>query len=129
MQQSRVTELPNYVRIDVGDAPDAMAAHQSAAATCLHRGVSRVLLTSLDYQAQEVQEAVRCMIRMMALADEARSGMRIALVTRLASTAESYGSTCAFARGMGIEIRTFDNEKVAVEWLEGQGHDACMGDA
>jgi hypothetical protein len=117
VQQSRIIKLPNYVRVEVrGGAADVLEDFQQAAVTCVHK--RRVLLTSLDYQGLEVHEAVRSMIRMVALAGDAAVGTRIALITRLATTAAAYASLPAFARGTPVEIRLFDTEKEALEWLE-----------
>jgi hypothetical protein len=116
---SRITELPTYLRVEIGTGgpSEVMATYRATVITSLRKGLRRVLVTSLDFQPDEVHEAVRSSIRMLALAGPP-PGHRIALVARAPSTAAIYGSTAAMAQGLGLDVRHFDTEKQALEWLE-----------
>lgn len=118
MGKSRIAELPGYLRVELGTegASEVMAAYRAAAGICVTKGLSRVLLLSLDYQPSEVHEELRSTLRMIALAG-AQPQLRIALVARSPSTAQIYESTAAMAQGLGLDVRVFDTEKQAIAWL------------
>lgn len=119
MVQSRITELPSYLRVEVGTggSSEVMATYRAAAIACVRKSIRCVLVTSLDFQADEVHEAVQSTIRMIALAG-APDAPRIALVARAPSTAAIYSSTAAMAQRLGLDCRQFDTEKEAIAWLE-----------
>jgi hypothetical protein len=116
--KSRITEEAGYLRVEVGTGGSSAVMHtyREAAITCLKKNITRVLVTSLDYQADEVHEAIGSTLRAIALAG-APPGLRIALVARAPSTAAIYQWTAASAQRLGLDARHFDTEANALKWL------------
>lgn len=113
-----LVEAPGYVRVEFGyvTVTEISALFRALAVTCVERQVTRVLIIAGDDEPageRSLRNALTTMI-LAGIPDD----FRLALVTALPRTAQTYRNTQRDFNAAGIKARLFGSEDDALLWLE-----------
>lgn len=114
-----LVQAPGYVRVEFGyvTVTEISELFRALAVTCVHRQVRRVLIVAGDHEPageRSLRDALTTMV-LAGIPDD----FRLALVTALPKTAQTYRNSQRDFNAAGITTRLFDNEDEALSWLEG----------
>ena len=119
--ESRITEGPEYLRVDFGgcDSLELAETYRSFADLCLGKQVSRALVKAGD-NAPEGHRLLREVLSTMARTVAFRPEFKLALVASTPPVQAIYRETQQALRAVGFNAWVFDTVPEAVEWLEGR---------
>ena len=119
--ESRITEGPEYVRVDFGssDCLELVAIYRSFVDLCVGKQVKGALLKAGDNAPDghyQLREALSTMARSVAIPPY----FKLALVASTAPVEAVYREAQQALRAIGLNAWVFDTVPEAVEWLEGR---------
>lgn len=119
--ESRITEGPQYLRVDFGssDSLELAEIYHSFADLCIGKQVNRALLKAGD-NAPEGHHLLRAVLSAMARAVAFPPEFKLALVASTPPVQAIYRETQEALRAVGFNAWVFDTVPEAVEWLEGR---------
>lgn len=119
--ESRITEGPQYVRVDFGscDCLELLETYRSFVDLCVGKQVHRALLKAGDNAPDghhQLREALSAMARSVAIPPD----FKLALVASTPQVEAVYREAQQALRAIGLNAWVFDTVPEAVEWLEGR---------
>jgi len=119
--ESRITEGPQYVRVDFGscDSLELLETYRSFVDLCVGKEVHRALLKAGDNAPDghhQLREALLAMARSVAIPPD----FKLALVASTPPVEAVYREAQQALRAIGLNAWVFDTVPEAVEWLEGR---------
>jgi hypothetical protein len=119
--ESRITECPQYVRVDFGscDCLELSETYRSFADLCIGKQVNRALLKAGD-NAPEGHRQLRELLSAMARTVAIPPDFKLALVASTSPIEAVYREAQQALRAIGLNAWVFDTVPEAVEWLEGR---------
>ena len=119
--ESRITEGPQYVRVDFGscDCLELLETYRSFVDLCVGKQVHRALLKAGDNAPDghhQLREALSAMARSVAIPPD----FKLALVASTPPVEAVYREAQQALRAIGLNAWVFDTVPEAVEWLEGR---------
>jgi hypothetical protein len=119
--ESRITECPQYVRVDFGSCNclELSETYRSFADLCLDKQVSRALLNAGDNEPEahyQLRETLLAMAHAVAIPPD----FKLALIASTAPIEAVYREAQHSLRAIGLNAWVFDTVSEAVEWLEGR---------
>jgi hypothetical protein len=124
---ARITECPEYVRVDFGsaDCMETTAAYRSFAELWSGKPPRHVLLKAGDNDPAG-HTRLRDVLEGMARAAVMRPDFKLALVASTLPVHALYREAQQKLRAAGVNAWVFDTGSEAVEWLEGRLHGGRM---
>ena len=121
LPDSRITECPQYVRVDFGgcNAFELSETYRRFANLCIGKEVNRALLKAGD-EDPDAHRALRAAIAAMAHAEAIPQDFKLALIPSTPPIAAFYREAQAALRAGGLNAWVFATVHEAVEWLEGR---------
>jgi hypothetical protein len=115
-----ITVMDDHVRADVGPghAGEIQKCYEDWACACLDGKCQRALLVGMSQGDEFAHLAARDAIASMAVAGMP-AGFRLAVVARNVLLIAIYDAVVVAARRHGMDARRFQEEKEAVQWLQG----------
>jgi len=119
--EGRITEGPQYVRVDFGscDSLELLETYRSFVDLCVGKEVHRALLKAGDNAPDahhHLREALLAMARSVAIPPD----FKLALVASTPPVEAVYREAQQALRAIGLNAWVFDTVPEAVEWLEGR---------
>jgi hypothetical protein len=119
--ESRITEGPQYLRVDFGscDGFELLQTYQSFADLCIGKQVNRALLKAGDNEPEghhQLREALLAMARAVAIPPD----FKLALIASTPPIEAVYREAQQTLRAIGFNAWVFDTVPEAVDWLEGR---------
>lgn len=117
---SRITECPEYVRVDFGssDSLEIFETYRSFANLCIGRPVRHALLEAGDNDPlghARLQHALAAMARAAAIPPD----FKLALVADTLAVRAVYREAQQALRAAGVNAWVFDSGSDAVQWFQG----------
>jgi hypothetical protein len=118
---SRITECPQYLRVDFGscNAFELTDLYRAFADICIGQRVNRALLNAGDEDPgghSRLREAIAAMARAAAIPQD----FKLALVASTPPVEALYRDAQQALRAVGLNAWVFDTVREAVDWLEGR---------
>ncbi len=122
--ESRITEGPQYLRVDFGscDCLELSETYRSFVDLCLGTQVNRALLQAGDNEPSGHRQ-LRELLSMVARTAAIPPDFKLALVPSTPPIEAVYREAQQALRAIGLNAWVFDTVPEAVEWLEGRA--AC----
>lgn len=119
--ESRITECPEYVRVDFGSCSslEVSETYRSFADLCIGKHVNRALLNAGDEDPEghrRLLDALSAMAHTAAIPPD----FKLALVPSTPPIQVVYREAQQALRAFGLNAWVFDTVYEAVEWLEGR---------